>query len=273
MQNVVLIEQKIRNTAAVRQDAAAHRAARPAAQARRAGRSGVQAVRAARRAHAGGGHRRRDRRLRARSPASCDEEERDPIPRIDSRQQLRRHDGARRVRAHRATSTTAALELARRRLAAFARAGRPVGDQGRLADRLSAGRADERRQRGHAQHARRDPSARARRSWTLGIVRRMKRLTADRAEIGLQVIANDAARRRPDRAAQEHATTTTRSTASAITINGRAFGALFLALRKRDGETRRAVADRARRSSTSRLEALQAASRRKSRVARSASAA
>ena len=70
-------------------------------------------------------------------------------------------------------------------------------------------------------------------TWTLGIVRRMKRMTADRAEIGMQVIANtlvgvDLAE--------------IRKSSDAYSVNGEAathsrrFHGLFLALRKRDGE-------------------------------------
>ena len=83
--------------AAVGKDRAPERAARARHQARVAGRSGVQAVRAPRRAHVGRGHRRRDRRLRqdlglpARGGAGADAGAR-------ARQELRRHDGARRVR-------------------------------------------------------------------------------------------------------------------------------------------------------------------------------
>ena len=59
--------------------------------------------------------------------------------------------------------------------------------------------------------------------WTLGIVRRMKRLTADRAEIGLQVIANDARSASISWSSARASTTTTRSTARPSTVNGRTF--------------------------------------------------
>ncbi len=69
--------------------------------------------------------------------------------------------------------------------------------------------------------------------WTLGIVRRMKRLTADRAEIGLQIIANNlvgvelSSSKRGDADYSVDGTTPT--------VSGRRFHGLFLSLRKRDG--------------------------------------
>jgi hypothetical protein len=71
-------------------------------------------------------------------------------------------------------------------------------------------------------------------SWVLGIVRRMKRMTADRAEIGLQVIANtlvgvDLFEPR------KGATTSDYSVDGEVaTQSGRTIHALFLALRKRE---------------------------------------
>jgi hypothetical protein len=71
--------------------------------------------------------------------------------------------------------------------------------------------------------------------WALGIVRRMRRLTSDRAEIGLQIVANALAsvdlveqRRRmeADYAVDGEATT----------VNGRIFQALYLTLRKRESD-------------------------------------
>jgi hypothetical protein len=72
--------------------------------------------------------------------------------------------------------------------------------------------------------------------WTLGIVRRMKRMSADRAEIGLQVIANtlvgvDLIEQRKNLDADYSVD------GEAITINGRTFQGLFLALKKREGDT------------------------------------
>jgi hypothetical protein len=71
--------------------------------------------------------------------------------------------------------------------------------------------------------------------WTLGIIRRMKRTAADRAEIGLQIIADtisavDVTEQRK-RGADEYSID-----GEGTTINGRSFGALLLALRARDGE-------------------------------------
>jgi cyclic-di-GMP-binding protein len=70
--------------------------------------------------------------------------------------------------------------------------------------------------------------------WTLGIVRRMQRLTADRAEIGLQVIANTLVgvqlheQRKPSDA--DYSIDGEQST-----FGGRGFHGLFLALRARPG--------------------------------------
>ena len=71
--------------------------------------------------------------------------------------------------------------------------------------------------------------------WALGIVRRMKRMTADRAEIGLQVIANtligvDLVEQRKSHDADYSVD------GEATTINGRTFHGLFLSLKKRDSE-------------------------------------
>jgi hypothetical protein len=70
--------------------------------------------------------------------------------------------------------------------------------------------------------------------WTLGIVRRMKRLTTERAEIGLQVIANNligvelVEQRRGD---DDYSVD-----GEATTVNSRRFNALFLSLQKRETE-------------------------------------
>ena len=69
--------------------------------------------------------------------------------------------------------------------------------------------------------------------WTLGIVRRMRRLTADRAELGLQIIANtlvgvDLVEQR------KHADSDYSVDGEQTTINGRTFQGLFLILRKRE---------------------------------------
>jgi len=71
------------------------------------------------------------------------------------------------------------------------------------------------------------------REWALGIVRRMRRLTSDRAEIGLQIIANalssiDLVEQRKSQA-EDYSVD-----GEATTINGRIFHGLFLSLRKRE---------------------------------------
>jgi cyclic-di-GMP-binding protein len=70
--------------------------------------------------------------------------------------------------------------------------------------------------------------------WTLGIVRRMKRLTADRAEIGLQIIANNLVGvelSSPKRGEADYSVDGTTPT-----VSGRRFHGLFLSLRKRNGD-------------------------------------
>jgi cyclic-di-GMP-binding protein len=70
--------------------------------------------------------------------------------------------------------------------------------------------------------------------WTLGIVRRMKRLTAERAEIGLQIIANNLVGvelSSPKRGEADY------SVDGAVpTVSGRRFHGLFLSLRKRSDD-------------------------------------
>lgn len=71
--------------------------------------------------------------------------------------------------------------------------------------------------------------------WTLGIVRRMRRLTSDRAEIGLQVIATQVSA--VDLVEQRKAADADYSIDGEIpTINGRVFPALLLGLRKRGSD-------------------------------------
>ena len=68
--------------------------------------------------------------------------------------------------------------------------------------------------------------------WTLGIVRRMKRMTADCAEIGLQVIANTLVG--VDLVEHRKSTDTDYSVnGETTTVSGRAFHGLFLSLKKR----------------------------------------
>jgi hypothetical protein len=74
------------------------------------------------------------------------------------------------------------------------------------------------------------------RVWALGIVRRMRRLTSDRAEIGLQIIAN--ALSSIDLIEQRKAQGDDYVVdGEATTINGRIFHGLFLSLRKRETDT------------------------------------
>ncbi|HXX86330.1 MAG TPA: hypothetical protein VEN29_20420 [Casimicrobiaceae bacterium] len=71
--------------------------------------------------------------------------------------------------------------------------------------------------------------------WTLGIVRRMKRLTSERAEIGLQVIANNLVGvelSAPKRADADYVVN-----GEATTVHNRIFQGLFLSLRKRSADT------------------------------------
>ena len=162
MQNVVMLEQKIkaqplsdRTPKRSEQLGAAH-------QARVAGRSRIQAVRAPRRAHGRGGHRRRDRRLREDLRLPARGRARSPTSVGGARQELRRHDGARGVRPH-AQRDRPPRRARAPPLRAVRGARRPVGSQGRQPDRLPPARADERRQRGHARHAGGDPRRTARR--------------------------------------------------------------------------------------------------------------
>ena len=125
-------------------------------------------------------------------------------------------------------------------------AGRAVGSQGREPDRLSPARADERRERGHAGHARRDPAAR-----TDAVDARHRAADeADDRRPRRDRPAGDrqhARGRRPHRAAQGRATTTIRSTAKIATSADARFHGLFLALRKRESDIAVQSLDRARR--------------------------
>jgi hypothetical protein len=70
--------------------------------------------------------------------------------------------------------------------------------------------------------------------WTLGVVRRLKRPTADRTEVGLQRIASEIAG--VDLVEQRRNAETDYSVdGDGGMISGRSFVALFLVLRKRDG--------------------------------------
>ncbi|HEV2978821.1 MAG TPA: hypothetical protein VG425_14670 [Casimicrobiaceae bacterium] len=127
-----------------------------------------------------------------------------------------------------------ALEVARRRLANFAAPGgtwdiRDVSQTGfRLVAPMSVVNAVT---LGTLAAIRQQSQVR----WTLGIVRRMKRLTTERAEIGLQVIANNLI-------GVELAEAKKGEAESAIegevpTASNRRFSGLFLSLHKRDAET------------------------------------
>ena len=70
--------------------------------------------------------------------------------------------------------------------------------------------------------------------WALGIVRRMKRLTADRAEIGLQVIANTLVS--VELIDQRRVDTDYSVDGEAVSVGARSFNGLFLALRKKERE-------------------------------------
>lgn len=161
------------------------------------------------------------------------EEERDPLPQVDTGTsyggtmelavfgRVRNEEDRRR-------------DLAKRRLANFAPPGgswdvKDVSQTGfRLVAPMSAAGAVTLntlaaiRPHGHA-------------SWAIGIVRRMKRLTSDRAEIGLQVIANTVVS--VDLFEQRRGNADYSVDGEPTTVNGRAFQGLFLALRKREGET------------------------------------
>jgi len=162
------------------------------------------------------------------------EEERNPVPQIEPGDSF---GGTLElaVFGHARNEYDRRLELARRRLATFAAPGGPweVKDVSQTGFRLIAPMSVANAVTLNTLAAIR-PHGQA--SWTLGIVRRMKRLTADRAEIGLQIIANTLVG--VDLMEQRKNVDDDYSVdGEAITMNGRSFGALFLALRKRDGDT------------------------------------
>jgi hypothetical protein len=161
------------------------------------------------------------------------EEERSPIPEINpgdsfgGTMELAVFGHARNERERR-------IELARRRLAAFAAPGGPweVKDVSQTGFRLIAPMSVANAVTLNTLAAIR-PHGQT--SWTLGIVRRMRRLTADRAEIGLQIVATTLLG--VELMEQRKSVDDDYSVdGEAITINGRSFGALFLALRKREGD-------------------------------------
>ena len=159
------------------------------------------------------------------------EEERDPIPLLETGKSF---GGTMElaVFGHVRNERDRRLDMTRRRLAAFSAPGGPweVKDVSQTGFRLIApmsaanavtlGTLAAIRPHGQSQ-------------WTLGIVRRMRRLTIDRAELGLQVIANtlvgvDLVEQR------KHADNDYSVDGEQTTINGRTFQGLFLTLRKRE---------------------------------------
>jgi hypothetical protein len=71
--------------------------------------------------------------------------------------------------------------------------------------------------------------------WTLGIVRRMKRLTTERAEIGLQIIANNLVGvelQEPRRNGEDDYSVD----GETPTVTSRRFNGLFLSMQKRENE-------------------------------------
>lgn len=169
----------------------------------------------------------------ARIAAYLREEERDPIVRLDPATSF---DGTMElaVFGRLRNENDRRAEMARQRLAQYAPAGGPweVKDVSQTGFRLVApmsvanvitlGTLAAMRARGQT-------------LWTLGIVRRMRRLTTDRAEIGLQVIAIaitsvDLILHR--RSARDGYSVE----GEPSTISGRTFQGLFLAMRKREGE-------------------------------------
>ncbi len=159
------------------------------------------------------------------------EEERSPIPVLDTGKSF---DGTMELAVFGRARNEAdrRLEQAQRRLATFAAQGGPweVKDVSQTGFRLLAPMSVANAVtlgtltaiRPHGQ-----------RLWALGIVRRMKRLTTDRAEIGLQVIAN--ALVGVDLVEQRKSVDADYSVdGEATTVNGRSFGGLLLSLKKRE---------------------------------------
>ena len=126
------------------------------------------------------------------------------------------------------------LEQAQRRLAAYAAPGGPweVKDVSQTGFRLLAPMSVANEVRLGTLAALRPHGQR---TWALGIVRRMKRLTSDRAEIGLQIIANTLS---GVELIEDRKTTDSDYSidGEATTIDGRTFASLYLSLRKRDND-------------------------------------
>jgi hypothetical protein len=160
------------------------------------------------------------------------EEERDPIPRIDTSKSF---GGTMElaVFGHMRNEPDKRAELSRRRLAAYAMPGGPweVKDMSQTGFRLIAPMSVANAVTLGTLAAIRPPGQTL---WSLGIVRRMRRLTTDRAEIGLQVIANTLAG--VDIVEQRKGVEEYSVDGEETTINGRTFPGLYLVLRKREGE-------------------------------------
>ena len=270
MQNVAVLEQKIRGQPLSDEDGAAQRAARSRDQARLAGRSRIQAVRAPRRAHARPPAAvdaivgfAQDLRLSARGRARRRRPRSTPAKSFGGTMELAVFGRAR-------NETNRRREQAQRAPRAIRRAGRSVGSEGREPDRVPAAGADERRQRGHARHAGGDPPARAARTGRSASCGACAGSPTDRAEIGLQVIANALVERRPRRAAQGAGRRTIRSTARRRRSTAASSRGCFLTLRKRETDPAVQLADHARRRVPAReaLQAADAASRRNAMRAR-----
>ena len=163
------------------------------------------------------------------------EEERDPLPRIDPGKSF---GGTMEIAVfgHSRNEDERRRDLARRRLSAWGATGGPweVKDISQTGFRLVAPMSAASQVTLNTLAAIR-PIGHA--FWTLGIVRRMKRLTSDRAEIGLQVIANTLVgvelveQKKGGGGDSDYSVEGEHST-----LDGRVFAGLFLALRKREGE-------------------------------------
>jgi len=170
----------------------------------------------------------------AKISAYLREEEHSPIPELDTGTSF---DGTMElaVFGHMRNEPDRRLELARRRLSNFATPGgawevKDVSQTGfrliapmSVANAVTLGTLAAIRPQGQV-------------VWALGIVRRMRRLTSERAEIGLQVIANTLVGVELTEQRNRSIDTDYSVDGEETTISGRAFHGLFLTLRKRDSE-------------------------------------
>jgi cyclic-di-GMP-binding protein len=166
----------------------------------------------------------------AKISAYLRDEEREPVPRVEPG---RTFGGSMEIAVfgHQRHDRERDQELVRHRLAAYATEGGPwqVRDVSRSGLRLVApmGAATSITLGMLAALRPQDGGA-----WMLGVVRRMRRLTADRAEVGLQLAADALVGVdliEPRRATDDESF----AAGGAETVNGRVFQGLFLALRKR----------------------------------------